>query len=132
MARLDLDRLSQQILEIDESVRYVAAVNKMGKIVASKLRGGLKPILTEQERESYALKAALGKMTMEDFAFKLGPLLYTAAIFKHVKRIEIPRESRDSGDESPSLFILSFDFSADHESIILKKILPLLKQSSYI
>ncbi|MEO9320655.1 MAG: hypothetical protein ABI361_08290 [Nitrososphaera sp.] len=123
---MDPARLCQKIIAADQSIRYAALVSRMGRIVASELRSGLEPILTEQERESFAMKAVLGKMTMEDFAYKLGPLLYTAAIFKRVKRIEIPLGGADG--EGLALLILSFDFSSDHEGIILRKILPLLAQ----
>lgn len=125
----DAGQLCRQVINADDSIRYVALVNKMGKIAASELRQGLSPILTEQERESYAMKAVLGKMGKEDFAYKLGPLLFTTAVFKKVKRVEVPLGGDEKGGDGWGMLIVSFDFQSDHEQIILKKVLPLIKQN---
>ncbi|SRR5579875_1806726 len=120
----DIRALCSQIISADASTRYAAIVNKMGRIVAAELRKGVTPVLTEEERESYAMKAVLGKMTREDFTPKLGRLLFTCAVYKKVKRVDIPLDYEGS---DLALLIVSFEFGADHESIIINKILPLLK-----
>jgi len=60
--------------------------------------------------------------TREDYEQKLGKTIYTFALYDKVKRVSIALY-----EENYSLLMVSFDVAADHESIILHKILPRLK-----
>jgi hypothetical protein len=61
--------------------------------------------------------------TREDYESKLGDVIYTFALYKRVKRASIPLDHLDF-----SVLTVSFDMAADHDSIIIDKILPVLKQ----
>ena len=123
MADLDPKGLCKQIVATDESIRTATIVDEMGKIIASELRKGLVPLLSEQERDSYAIKSALSKMHKEEFETKLGGLIYSSSVYKKVKRIDIPLNRKGMG-----LLIVTFDISTNHESVIFDKILPLLER----
>jgi hypothetical protein len=61
--------------------------------------------------------------TREDYESKLGDVVYTFALYKKVKRATIPLDH-------PNLAALtvSFDMAADHEGIIMDKILPMVRR----
>ena len=64
--------------------------------------------------------------TREDYESKLGDVIYTFALYKRVKRASIPLSGHN---QDMAVLTVSFDMAADHESIIMDKILPVLKQS---
>jgi hypothetical protein len=123
LADVDPKALCKQIIATDETIRVAIIVDEMGKIVATQMKKGLVPLLSEKERDSYAMKSALGKMTREEFESKLGRLIYSSSVYKKVKRIDIPLNRKGMG-----LLIVSFDISTNHEPIIFDKILPLLER----
>jgi hypothetical protein len=118
--------ICNQVLQLDKSIRFAGIANNMGTLIAYKLREGLVPLLNEEELENSIMKAVLRMKTREDYESKLGDVIYTFALYKRVKRATIPL---DDGHH-PHLAVLgvSFDMAADHDSMIMDKILPLLKQ----
>jgi hypothetical protein len=97
-----------------------------GKLVAEAYREGLVPLLTKQETELSALQAIVKMATRESLEEKkLGKTIYASALYEKIKRATIPLR----GGEMMSDYILlvSFDLEAEHESVILNKILPLVK-----
>jgi hypothetical protein len=99
----------------------------MGKLVAAKFNRGVKVLLTREEIESNIIKAVLRMKTREDYEQKLGKTIYTFGLYEKVKRASI---ALNKGDYS--LLMVSFEVAADHESIILHKILPKIKQHDLI
>jgi hypothetical protein len=120
---IDADNLCTVLLKLDSSIRFVGIANKMGRPVAAKFRKGLRPLLNSEELKSYAMKATLRMKTSEDYQSRLGKIIYTYALYEKVKRASIPLD-----DGRFSLLMVAFDVTANHESIILKKILPRIKQ----
>jgi uncharacterized protein (DUF608 family) len=118
--------ICNQVLQLDKSIRFAGIANNMGTLIAYKIREGLVPLLNEEELENSIMKAVLRMKTREDYESKLGDVIYTFALYKRVKRATIPL---DVGHH-PHLAVLgvSFDMAADHDSMIMDKILPLLKQ----
>jgi hypothetical protein len=118
--------ICNQVLQLDKSIRFAGIANNMGTLIAYKIREGLVPLLNEEELENSIMKAVLRMKTREDYESKLGDVIYTFALYKRVKRATIPL---DDGHH-PHLAVLgvSFDMAADHDSMIMDKILPLLKQ----
>jgi len=104
----------------------VGIANQMGSLVATRFRRELHPLLETEELQNYAMKAALRMKTREDYESKLGDVVYTFTLYKKVKRASIPLN-----DSHFALLMISFDINADHEHIILDKILPMVKQSDY-
>lgn len=120
---MDAAELCNELLGLDSSIRFVGIANQMGRLVATKYRQGLQPLLTSEEVESNVIKATLRMKTREDYEPNLGRIIYTFALYEKVKRASILLN-----DSHFALLMASFDIIADHESIILKKMLPRIKQ----
>ncbi len=116
--------ICNHVLELDKSIRSVAIANNMGTLIAYKLREGLVPLLNEEELENSMMKTVLRMKTREDYESKLGDVIYTLTLYKRVKRASIPLHRHPNF----AVLAVSFDMSADQDSIIMDKILPVLKQ----
>ena len=119
----DLRRLCTQIQESDSSVRFVGIPNKMGRQIVSSYRNGLTLLLTPQEIEMFAIESVLRMNTRKDFESKLGKPIYSFTLYEKVKRATITLESK----EYP-IVMVSFDIQADHDYIIMDKILPIIRK----
>jgi hypothetical protein len=75
------------------------------------------------EIENLAIKSVLRMNTRKDFESKLGKPIYSFTINQKIKRVTIILEN----DEYPIL-MASFDIEADHENIIVNKILPMINE----
>lgn len=118
-----LDSLCSRIIESDNTIRFVGISNKMGNQIISRYRRGLIPLLTPEEIEKLAIESVLRMNTRKDFESKLGKPIYSFTIYQKVKRVTIALENM----EYPIL-MTSFDIEADHEKIIVNKILPLVNE----
>src|ERR671922_471844 len=121
------EKICGEIVELDGSIRFAGIANNMGKLLAAKFRPALQALLTKEEIEDNIIKAVLRMKTREDYEQKLGKTIYTFALYDKVKRASI---ALDRGNYS--LLMVSFDVAADHESIILHKILPRLRQLNLV
>jgi hypothetical protein len=119
----ELLSLCNCILESDNTIRFVGIPNKMGKQIVSSYRAGLVPLLTPQELEMFAIESVLRMNTRKDFESKLGKPIYSFTLYQKIKRVTIALEN----EEYPIL-MASFDIEADHENIIVNKILPLINE----
>jgi hypothetical protein len=119
--------ICNQVLELDKSIRFAGIANNMGTLIAYKIRKGLVPLLNEEELENSIMKTVLRMKTREDYESKLGDVIYTFALYKRVKRATIPLDHPDL-----AVLGISFDMAADHDSIIMDKILSVLKQEKLI
>ena len=122
-AEEDLRRLCNQIQESDSSVRFVGIPNKMGRQIVSSHRHDLALLLTPQEIEMFAIESVLRMNTRKDFESKLGKPIYSFTLYEKVKRATITLESK----EYP-IVMVSFDIQADHDYIIMDKILPIIRK----
>jgi hypothetical protein len=122
-AKEDLRRLCNQILESDSSVRFVGIPNKMGRQIVSSYRNGLTLLLTQQEIEMFAIESVLRMNTRKDFESKLGRPIYSFTLYEKIKRATITLES----EEYPILMV-SFDKKANHDYIIIDKMLPIIRK----
>ena len=116
-------QICNQVLELDISIRFAGIANNMGTLIAYRLRKGLVPLLDEGELQNSIMKTVLRMKTREDYESKLGDVIYTFALYKRVKRASIPLDHPDL-----AVLTMSFDMAADQDSIIMDKILPILKQ----
>jgi hypothetical protein len=94
----DLHSLCTHILESDKSIRFVGIPNKMGKQIISCYRTGVAPLLTPSEIEMFAIESVLRMKTIT------------------LENKEYP------------ILMASFDLEADHDNIIVNKILPLINE----
>ena len=86
-------------------------------------RAGLVPLLTQREVEIFAIESVLRMKTRKDYESKLGKPIYSFTLYQKLKRVTISLESK----EYPIL-MASLDLEADHENIIVNKILPLINE----
>src|ERR671911_1828551 len=114
-----LHSLCSRILESDSLIRFVGISNKMGNQIISRYRAGLTPLLTPKEIEMYAIQSVLRMNTRKDFESKLGKPIYSFTLYQKVKRVTIALENK----EYPIL-MASFDLEANHDHIIIDKMLP--------
>ena len=124
---VDLKEICGQILSVDNSIRFVGIANNMGKVVAHRFREGVTPVLTFEELEGSAIKSVLRMKTREDYEAKLGKATYTFTLYEKVKRASIPVEHQDY-----ALLMVSLEKQANHEDIILNKILPVMQKEGLI
>ena len=115
--------ICNQVLQLDKSIRFAGIANNMGTLIAYKLRKGLVSLLNEEELQNSIMKTVLRMKTREDYESKLGDVIYTFALYKRVKRASIPLDHPDF-----AVLTVSFDMAANQDSIIMDKILPILKQ----
>ncbi|MEM3094567.1 MAG: hypothetical protein QXX64_02895 [Nitrososphaera sp.] len=116
-----------EILSLDKSIRFAGVANMMGKVVAQEFRKDVTPLLSFEEVESSAIKSILRMRTREDYEARLGRAIYTFTLYEKIKRASILLEHRDY-----ALLMVSFDKQANHEDIILKKILPVIQREGLV
>ena len=129
-AKEHLHSICDQVLHSDTSIRFVGIPNKMGKLVVSRYRDGLVPIITEQEIEILAIESVLRMNTRKDFESKFGRPIYSFTLYEKVKRAIITLQ--DNNSEEYPILMVSFDREADHDSIIMNKILPIIKEFTWV
>jgi hypothetical protein len=113
--------MCKQILDLDNTVRFVGIASIEGTLIAQQYRKGLKPFLTKEESELSVVQSIIRMGTRKAIEGKVGKTIYAFALYEKVKRATIPL-----GNDS--ILMISFDTDANHEFIILNKILPLLRK----
>lgn len=136
---LILHDICNQILEIDNSIRFAGFANNMGTVIAAQYRQALmsvekekekeQPLLTKDELELSVIESALRILTRKDMMSKLGKPIYSFTLYEKVGRATILLDnSNNSG--CPPILMVSFDNHDSEgpypESIILRGILPLV------
>ena len=115
--------LCKQILQLDKTIRFVGIANIEGKLVAQEYRAGLEMFLTKEESELSVMQSIIRMGTRRVLEEKVGKTIYAFALYEKVKRATIPL-----GDSS--ILMVSFDIEANHEYIILNKILPFVSKEN--
>ena len=82
--------LSEQIVVLDERVRFAGFSNKIGKIIASSYRKGLVPFLSGEETEHSIPQSVLKNSLQPILENKLGKTLYSISVYEKVKRVMMP------------------------------------------
>jgi hypothetical protein len=120
---IDVHNMCKQIIELDSAIRFVGIPNKFGKQIVVEYRKGLTPLLTDTESELYAVESVMRMNNRKDFESKLGKPIYSFTLYEKIKRTTISLDNIDY-----PILMVSFDTEADHESIVLNKILPFVKK----
>jgi hypothetical protein len=122
-AKQHLVSLCSRIIESNKAIRFVGTSNKMGNQIISRYRTGLTPLLTPKEIEMYAIQYVLRMNTRKDYESKLGKPIYSFTLYQKLKRVTVTLENK----EYPIL-LASFDIEADHDNIIVNKLLPMINE----
>lgn len=113
--------LFKQIFALDKTIRFVGIADRYGKIIASQYREGLQPLLSKSDSERSVVQSAIRMSTRRTLEAKLGSTVYSFTMYEKVKRATLPMGREE-------FLMVSFDVESDHEEIILKRIMPLLRK----
>jgi hypothetical protein len=114
--------LCENILALDDSIRFVALANNLGTIDAMEYRAGLRPLMTIEETKQYAIQAVTRAALRDNFVSKLGRFEYSIGKYSKLLRAVIPIEKV----EEKNFLLLSLDVGSDAVEIIENKIMHFL------
>jgi hypothetical protein len=118
-----LKAICRDVLKIDDGIRFVGIADEKGKIIVQEFRAGVVPHLSGEESEMSILQAVIRKGMRNTFESKIGKQIYSSTMYEKVKRANIPL--RDG-----MTLLVSFEVKVDHESLILKKIIPTITRQA--
>jgi hypothetical protein len=130
LAEEKLNNLCKEILQLDNSTRFIGIANNLGSLVATAYRNGLIPLMNKQETSHYAIQAVLRAATREDFESKIGRLEYSIGKYERLIRATIPIRLFGKEDESKSYYLLlSFDLNSNVMDVIENKVMPFIQKN---
>lgn len=115
-----------QVLGLDKNIRFAGIASLEGKILASKYRSDIQPLLTLQESELSVMQSLMRMSMRKTLEGKLGKTVYATAVYQKVKRSTI--SLFNEGEKSDAYLMVSFERDANHEALINEKILPFLEK----
>jgi hypothetical protein len=110
---------SEELLNLDSSLRWIGISNKYGVLINVEQREGLKPLMSEEESEEYAAAAVSRYRTRIKFQSKIGKLNYAVGRYENVTRITVP-VSNDY------FLLLTIDKDKNYDDLINKMIIPFI------
>ncbi len=121
----NLNGLCKEILQLDNSIRFMGIANNLGSLVATAYRNGLTPLMDKQETSHYSIQAVLRAATREDFESKIGRLVYSIGKYEKLLHANIPIRLSNNADESKFYYLLlSFDLNSNVVDVIENKVMP--------
>jgi hypothetical protein len=91
--------------------------------MAAAFRKNLSALMTLEDSSRAAAQAAIRTATRNRFKSKIGELQFSISRYEKLVRATIPLKS---DDKIRFLLLLTFDVEAEADSIILRRILPLI------
>lgn len=116
---------SKDLLNLDRTIRWMGIANNFGVLLNVEQREGLIPVLTEEENEEYASSTITRHKSRIKFESKIGKLIYALAKYQKLNRVTIPI------NENYYLLIALDAEVKDFDSIIMEKIIPLIKKEKH-
>lgn len=113
---------TKNILNSDESIRWVGITDQSGNIINERYREGLKLILTPEETHEWAVRTITRHKTRFNLESKMGKLTYLFRRYTRMSRCLIP-----INENYYLIFTMDFD-QYDFDKIITEKIIPLIHQ----
>ena len=113
---------TQNLLNIDSSIRWVAKTDQNGNIINERDRQGLKPFLTVEENHQWAIRTITRHITRFKHESKMGKLTYLFRRYTRMSRCLIP-----INENYYLIFTMDFD-QYNFDKIIMEKIIPLINQ----
>ncbi|MEO9320730.1 MAG: hypothetical protein ABI361_08670 [Nitrososphaera sp.] len=118
----DHEKICSKILDSDSQVRFAGIMNDRGILVYYDYNRDITPLINSEELKLCAMQALIRLGTRQTFAHKTGNVQYSVTVYERVKRATIPLNDYFT-------LLVSFDIDANHESIIVDKILPAIDRS---
>lgn len=123
-------RICNEIMNLNESIRFVGVVNNLGTLLVTSYREKLIPLLTEEETKNYAMQAVLRAATREDFVKKLGKLKHSIGTYDGVIRATVPVIIKENLQTQTKFYLLlSFDIDANVKDIIENELLSYIDKN---
>ena len=123
-------RICNEIMNLNESIRFVGVVNNLGTLLVTSYREKLIPLMTKEEIENYAMQAVLRAATREDFVSKLGKLKHSIGTYDRVIRATVPVIIKENLQTQTKFYLLlSFDIDANVKDIIENELLPYVNKN---
>lgn len=110
---------SEELLNIDSSLRWMGISNKYGVLLNVEQREGLSPLMSEEESEEYAAAAVSRYRTRVKFQSKIGKLNYAVGRYENVTRITVPINNN-------YFLLLTIDKEKNYDNLINKMIIPFI------
>ena len=119
---MDFDKLNNEILALDESIRYSAIQNSSGEKICGEFKENVKPILSPDELRMMHYYASQRWETRKKIQHKLGNAKYAMAEYEKLKRITFPINEK-------FLLMVTTEVGVEHQQII-NAILDTIKKHS--
>ncbi len=119
---LPVEEFCSKVLSLHKGIRFAGMADSRGELVGHAYRKRIKPLLSMQDAKLSVIQSFLRMGTRTALEKKLGGMVYEFERYRKVKRATIP--VRASG--GLYIFMISFDVDADHDSIIMNRVVPML------
>jgi hypothetical protein len=119
---LDFDKLYNDVMSIDSSIRYAVIQNNTGEKMYGGFRDGINPILNEDELKMMHYYASQRWQTRKNIEHKLGNTKYAMAEYDKLKRITFPIDEKH-------LLLLTTEVNINHTNVI-ERVLKILTNIS--
>jgi hypothetical protein len=125
-----LNGVCKEILQLDNSIRFIGIANNLGSLVATAYRSGLTPLMDNQETSHYGIQAVLRAVTREDFESKVGKLEYSIGKYERLIRATIPVQLFGKEDDESKFYylLLSFDLNSNVMDVIENKVMTFIQK----
>lgn len=117
----------RQIIALDDTIRFAGVASITGKILAAEYRAGVTPLLTRGDEELSIMHSVVRMGMRQALEDRLGKTVYAFALYEKLKRASIM--TYDINGRYDTIVMVSFDREANHDSLIVHKILPYLKRA---
>ena len=120
-------KLCDEVISLDDSIRFAGISDKEGKLLAVSERKNLKPLLSDEERAQYAITAATRQYTRLRWEYHLGRIHYASSRYEHLARATIP--IADANSTLYYVLLLSFDPNIQNlHQLITSIIIPRIRK----
>ena len=116
---MDFDKLHDDVMMLDSTIRYAAVQNKDGEKICGGFRENISPILSDDELRMMHYYASQRWHTRKNIEHKLGNTRYAMAEYDKLKRITFPINGE-------YMLLLTTEINTDHTSVI-NKVLELIQ-----
>ena len=113
---------SEELLNLDNSLRWIGISNKYGVLINVEQRKDLEPLMSEEESEEYAAAAVSRYRTRVKFQTKIGKLNYAVGRYDNVTRITIPISN-------DYFLLLTIDKEKNYDDVVKEKIIPFINRN---
>ncbi len=120
-----LEAFCQEILALQQTIRFVGLADYAGKLHASAYRKGLVPLINKQQTEKYAMQTVFRARSRGEFTPQVGEQKYATAVYEKLIRTTI--QITHPEQEFRNMYLLiSLDVGCDYPSTIEQKVLPFI------